>query len=113
MRPRKILTMLTVIGFAGAATGCLNSLVDKGGGFLGAKAGTGFAKRLPPPKAAVIVEPKGGSFCGTMKAYRFNRLVPGLSDAEIDALAGQHAGILADLDQHGADHCPGWKAGGS
>lgn len=78
--------------------GCAK-IIETTGKVTGNVAGKTLAQSRPPPPAVVIVEPKGGSFCGVTQALGWP---PQITDDKINRPL---AGVLADTLDHGEKYC--------
>lgn len=79
--------------------------------FLGRTAGREVGERIgqaiPTPPAAVVVEPRGGTFCEVMDGLGW--MDAAFAQAEIDALTDDTYGLVRDTLEWGEDNC-GWGA---
>ena len=87
-----------------SATGCA-SLQQTAGNVAGKAVGTKAAQLAPPPKATVIVEPKGGRFCAVMETLGWP-LRP--TSSEVATASPETVRTLLATLSHGAAHCD-WK----
>lgn len=107
----RLLMLMSLVALTGCSvTAALDRASNRAGEATGKAIGTKVAKAAPAPKAKTVVDPKGGSFCGSMTRLGWP-IKP--TDADRDHLKQMSRAVVEPIigaQTHGKAECPGWTA---